>query len=88
MIPRPARARSFRNCGAALKQREKKQTETLKGNEESQTHDTSEEVTPNMRQLTKRELQVIRHIAEGDTSKQTRSSSTSPNRQSGTTQTT
>lgn len=31
---------------------------------------TNEQVTPKMRQLTKRELQVIRYIAEGDTSKQ------------------
>jgi len=33
-------------------------------------HNTNGQATPRMRQLTKRELQVIRHIAEGDTNKQ------------------
>jgi DNA-binding NarL/FixJ family response regulator len=33
-------------------------------------HNTNGQATPKMRQLTKRELQVIRYIAQGDTNKQ------------------
>jgi DNA-binding NarL/FixJ family response regulator len=33
-------------------------------------HNTNEQVTPKMRHLTKRELQVVRYIAQGDTNRQ------------------
>ena len=44
--------------------------ETLKGNTGNQTHNTNEQDTLKMKDLTTRQLQVLRYIAQGDTNKQ------------------
>jgi len=44
--------------------------ETLKGNTGNQTHNTNEQDILKMKDLTTRQLQVLRYIAQGDTNKQ------------------